>query len=202
MARSTLLLTYTGSAAQYVLDVTTSYRRKIAKIFTPSSNTLDVSGFSPEGLQVNPTIGALLDAGTFTLTLTPGSSDTPAITASAIAPQVGGVYVATEIRVPIVAAVGGTADDVTFTVPFACRIVSSKMVVLTTASASNVTLRTAAAGAGSVASGTLSTAAAGPVNQGGTAFTATQTFAAGATVYARRSDNTVAGELFVTLERV
>lgn len=97
---------------------------------------------------------------------------------------------------------GGGADDVTLynaTFPFAARIVDVIMDVATAgAGGSTVTLRTAAAGAGSALSSALSSAAQGTVRN---TVNTMPTVAAGDSIFARRTDSTMVGTIAIYFEK-
>lgn len=96
----------------------------------------------------------------------------------------------------------GTADDVTVwnaAAPFAMRITDATFRVSTAAVASTVALRTAAAGAGSVvlpdAAAATQTFSSGTVGVFRDAASATATVALNGSLFIRRSDRSVVGEL-------
>lgn len=102
----------------------------------------------------------------------------------------------------------GTADDVTVwnaTAPFALRILDATLRVSTAVGGSSAALRTASGGGGSVvlpdpgaATQTFSTATTGPHDD---VATATATVASGGSLFLRRSDRSVVGELILTCIR-
>lgn len=102
----------------------------------------------------------------------------------------------------------GTADDVTVwnaNAPFALRILDATLRVSTAVALSSAALRTASGGGGSVvlpdaaiATQTFSTAAVGPFDD---VAVATATVAAGGSLFLRRSDRSVVGELILTCIR-
>lgn len=102
----------------------------------------------------------------------------------------------------------GTADDVTVwnaNAPFAMRILDATLRVSTAVGASTAALRTASGGGGSVvlpdpaaATQTFSTATTGPHDD---VATATATVASGGSLFLRRSDRSVVGELILTCIR-
>lgn len=102
----------------------------------------------------------------------------------------------------------GTADDVTIwnaNAPFALRILDAQFRVSTAVGGSSAALRTASGGGGSVvlpdpaaATQTFSTAAAGVLED---LATATATVAANGSLFLRRSDRSVVGELTLTCIR-
>lgn len=103
------------------------------------------------------------------------------------------------IRKAFTAAGPGAADDVTIynaAAPYAFRIVDAHVVVATAISAKTAQLRSAAAGAGSALSDAFDCGATGVVRNA--AITASSTVAAGGSLYLRRSDNGLAGEIFIT----
>ena len=118
---------------------------------------------------------------------------------------------ATGLAAPIVsffgavpAGIGGAADDVTIaavgTMPFKFRVLNAWFLCSTAVGASTIDLRTAAAGAGTLLA-TVSSGATGYSPM--TAPNATTVVTPGTAVglFARRSNNTVAGE-FVILARI
>lgn len=102
----------------------------------------------------------------------------------------------------------GTADDVTIwsaAAPFALRVLDATLRVSTAVALSSAALRTASGGAGSVvlpdpttATQTFSTAAVGPFDD---VAVATATVASGGSLFLRRSDRSVVGELVLTCIR-
>jgi hypothetical protein len=102
----------------------------------------------------------------------------------------------------------GTADDVTVwsaNAPYALRILDASLLVSTAVVGSDAALRTAAAGAGTVvlpdialATRTFTTAAVGPVDA---VASATATVALSGSLFLRRSDRSVVGELMLTCIR-
>ena len=164
-----------------------------------------------------PTMGGLqaaIMAGTVTFTATPTAAE---VASGLLAPPASIQAVdmqpvdptgvdAGEIvwRVPLVAGVGGTADDVTGfalnAVPYKARIMSVRGLVLTAVGAATVQVRTQAAGAGTLI-GTLDFGTVG--NAALTGFTSSVVLTPGSTVglFARRSNNTVAGEIFLGVRR-
>lgn len=106
------------------------------------------------------------------------------------------------VRKAFTALTTGTADDVTVLnaiAPWAARIVDCWAVVTTAVGASTLTLRTAAAGGGSALSSALDSGTTGVKRNNATA--ATGTIAANGSLYLRRSDRAVAGEVYVLLLR-
>lgn len=106
------------------------------------------------------------------------------------------------IRKSFSAGGGGSADDVTIygaNAPFGFRVVDSWLYVLTAVGGSTCTLRDATGGAGNALSDAFSSAATGKKEN--TALTATRTIAANGTVVLRRSDNGVAGEVFLLAQK-
>lgn len=102
------------------------------------------------------------------------------------------------IRKAFTAAGPGAADDVTVyasAVPYAMRFVDVWCDVATAISAKTAQLRTATAGGGSALSDAFDCATTGVKRN--TAVTASSTVAAGSSIYLRRSDNGLAGEVFI-----
>lgn len=109
------------------------------------------------------------------------------------------------LRVPIVAGVGGAADDVTVyaagALPYKFRILWARMVVAATPGASTAAVRTRAAGAGTLLA-TMNTGTAGLVPSPNSGFaTSVVTPAALDGLFVRRSDNTIGGELHICIRR-
>ena len=105
------------------------------------------------------------------------------------------------IRVAFAAGGGGSADDVTIyaaAAPFAFRIIDVTVLVATAVGGSTAQLRDTTGGGGATLSSSLSTAATGTVRN---ADTATRTVASAGSVYLRRSDNGVAGEIIIKAVR-
>lgn len=105
------------------------------------------------------------------------------------------------IRVAFTALAAGTADDVTIynaTAPFAFRIVDCFALISTAILATTVTLRSASGGGGSALSSALSSAATGTARNNDTA---TRTVASGGSLFLRRSDRGVAGEIVIICVR-
>lgn len=109
------------------------------------------------------------------------------------------------IRKAFTAGTPGSAGDIviydgsTTKLPFGIRILDFVLVVLTNIAGKTVTLRSAAAGAGSALSDALSGASAGTVREA--AKTTTSTVAAGAGLWARTTDIGLAGEIIIYCER-
>jgi hypothetical protein len=106
------------------------------------------------------------------------------------------------LRVAFAAGAGGTADDVALflVAPFAFRVLDAQVLVSTAVGGSTATLRTETGGGGSAASAAMSTAAMGRVRDGN--VNATTLIPVNGTLVLRRSDNGVAGEVIVDIERV
>lgn len=129
-----------------------------------------------------------------------GVASLPAATVAL--PLAEGLGVPAVIRRPFAAGGGGAPDDVVIyaaATPFPFQILDTVLVVATAVGASTCTLRDTAGGGGAALSDTLSSAATGYVRNA--ALTATPTLAAGSTLTVRRSDNGVAGEIIITLQR-
>ncbi len=101
------------------------------------------------------------------------------------------------IMVPYVAA-AGTTRDVAVVCPRKCRVVDSWVTTVTGVGSSVITLRTAAAGAGTALSSAMATSSSGALARNAL-VTATGTIAAGGTLYAYQSGgaSVPGGELFV-----
>ncbi len=110
------------------------------------------------------------------------------------------------LRVPVPAGVGGGADDVTVyalnAFPYKARVMWARAIVSATPGASTVALRTQSGGAGTLLA-TLDTTALGPVPGPTAAFTGSTVVTPGASVglFVRRSNNTIACEIEITLRR-
>lgn len=107
------------------------------------------------------------------------------------------------IRVSMVAAGPGVADDVvvyTANAPFAFRVIDTYMNVVTAIGGKTVTVRDAAAGGGNAMSDAMSAASTGVVRN--TTLTTTRTIALNGSLVVRRSDNGVAGEVFIKIMKV
>ncbi len=92
----------------------------------------------------------------------------------------------------------GTADDVTIynaNAPFAFRILDVTWLVSTAVALSTVQLRDTSGGGGAALSSALTSAVAGTARNNDTA---TRTVAAGSSVFLRRSDRAVVGEIVIT----
>lgn len=139
---------------------------------------------------------ALIAAGLVTVTFTAETGDE-------IAGEPLGSDVVGEMLVlhkAYTALVTGAADDVTVmaVTPFEMRILDVQQVTTTAVGASTVTLRTAAAGAGTDLSGALASAATG---RAASVKASTDVVAKGGALFLRRSDRAVAGEIIITVLR-
>lgn len=100
-------------------------------------------------------------------------------------------------RTAFSAGAAGAADDVTVysaSAPFAFRIINVEVLIATAILATTVTLRDTSGGGGAVLSSALSSAATGTVRNNDTV---TRTVASGGSVFLRRSDRGVAGEVII-----
>lgn len=110
------------------------------------------------------------------------------------------------LRVSVPAGVGGTADDVTVyalnSFPYKARVLWARAIVSVAVGSSTAALRTQAGGAGTLLA-TLDTGTPGPVSGPTSAFTASAVVTPGSSVglFVRRSNNTVACEIEITLRR-
>jgi len=183
--------------------------------------TLAVSGDSvtfsrtASDLSRMASLQALVSAGKVSVVVTPTADElasgllTPpqTIQAQDMQPVAAAVVDAPEVvlRIPIPAGVGGAADDVTVyalnAFPYKCRILWARAIVGATPGASTVELRTQSGGAGTLLA-TLNTGALGLVPSPNTGF-ATSVVTPGAAVglFARRSNNTIGGEIHVCVRR-
>lgn len=131
-----------------------------------------------------------------------GTSDVTATALDAAVADADGLAPELCIRKAFIAAGPGVADDVVIynaNAPFAFRILESEAYVATNIGGSTLTLRSALAGAGSALSDAWNSATTGIKEN--TALTATPTVAAGGTLVVRRSDNGVAGEVVLFIQR-
>ena len=104
-------------------------------------------------------------------------------------------------RTTFAAGAAGTADDVTIynaSAPFAFRIVDAYVLISTAIALSTVQLRDTSGGGGAALSSALTSATAGTIRNNDTA---TPTVASGGSVFLRRSDRGVAGEVIVVAVR-
>lgn len=204
MALSTIVLRYNGSANEFPLYIQLGPRQILSKIFKKSDRDLDVTNLAALGeLNRNAELQELIDAGTFSVITTKGHDDIDgAVPVSAAASGLSPMQI---LRVSMaVGGAAGTADDVTIyssNAPFAFRIVDAFVVLSDAEGASSATLRSAAAGAGNALCNAIATATAGLNRAAGTAVTATGTVAAGGSLFLRRSDRNIAGELFILIQR-
>jgi hypothetical protein len=114
-----------------------------------------------------------------------------------VGPELSSLSVPFVIRVPFSAAAAGTADDVTIynaTAPFGFRVIDCHVKILTAIGGSTVTLRSASGGGGSALSSALSSAATGTARNNDTD---SRTVASGGSLFLRRSDRGVAGEITI-----
>ncbi len=117
---------------------------------------------------------------------------------STLVPLAGGVALPAMAVVPFAAAAAGAADDVTLLlVPFRLRVLDFWCDVTTLIALSTLTLRTAAAGAGTALSSDLVSAATAVVRTTLALSSASRIAEAGTTLYLRRSDRGVAGCAFL-----
>jgi hypothetical protein len=104
------------------------------------------------------------------------------------------------VYVPVAAGAGGAADDVTVfnaAVPTKVRVADCFFITTTNVATKNVTLRDAAAGGGNALSSALSANATGTARNALTV--ATKTVAASGSMYIRRDDSGIAGEMWILL---
>jgi hypothetical protein len=117
------------------------------------------------------------------------------------APAAASIGITFDDRRVFTAGVAGTADDVTIynaDAPFAFRIVDVKVLISTAVGGSTVQLRDTSGGGGSALSSALSSAATGTVRNNDTA---SRLVSANGSVFLRRSDRGVAGEVIFTCRR-
>jgi hypothetical protein len=113
-----------------------------------------------------------------------------------------GVAQTLTVRKTFAAGAGGAPDDVAVfnaNAPYAFDILDVTLLVGTAVSLSTCQLRSASGGAGSAQSDALSSATTGTKRNA--AATAAVAVAKGASVFLRRSDSGVAGEVLITLAR-
>lgn len=113
-------------------------------------------------------------------------------------PPTGGIGGLLVIYAAFTAGPGGAPDDITIfaaNCPRLIRIVRTVLHVTTAVAASTCTLRDATGGGGTALSDNISSAAAGEINSNFTA--AWGTVPAGGSLYIRRSDNAVGGEVAI-----
>jgi len=200
MARSTLSIRYLGTADQMPLDLFFSPRRFVRHTFTPGSSHDVTSICTADELNSSAQFVALVDAGLFSVTTVAGNDVAPLV-AGAAAPSLAGVAVPQVLR--FVLATGGsagTADDVTLytaAAPFAMRIVDAWMLVVQDGSGDTVQIRTEAADAGTALTAVITCTVAGLNRMAGATPTVTTTIAKNASLFARRADRSVTGELFL-----
>lgn len=119
-------------------------------------------------------------------------------------PDAKGMSLPIVMRFPIVAGIGGAADDVaiyTADSPFNMRILDVFAIVATSPGVgSSVTLRDTVGGGGVALSDALSVAATGVSRNA--AITASPVLASGSSLVVRRSDNTMAGEIVILAQRL
>jgi len=104
------------------------------------------------------------------------------------------------VYVPVAAGAGGSADDVTVfnaTVPTKVRVADCFLITTTNVASATVTVRDASGGGGNALSSALSANATGTARNNLTA--ATKTVAQSGSMYLRRSDSGVAGEIWILL---
>ena len=168
---------------------------------TTSRATSDLEGMA--GLQAALADGLVTLAVTYTADeIASGLQQAPsAVEAQDMAPVAAAVIAGslTVMRIPLVAAIGGTADDVTGlavgALPFKFRVVDAIALVSVASGGSTLTVRTRAGAGGTV----LATCASASTGRNPNAANATAVAIPGATegLFVRRSDNTVAGEVLL-----
>jgi len=134
----------------------------------------------------------------YDLPLVVAGDDMPAVASTDLASGV------TLIRKSFAAAAAGTADDVTVyaanALPFKFRVLDAWMLVATNIASSTVTVRTQAAGAGTLLA-TLSANATGRVSTTAPTASALATPGASEGLFLRRSDRGAAGEVFLLVRK-
>jgi hypothetical protein len=157
-----------------------------------------------EELNTRAEIQSLLSSGKVSISVARGTTDI-AGAVDFIADSVG--LGSTITRAYPYAAAGAGARDITLSTnfPFAANILDY-MVMVSTAGAGTITLRSATAGGGNALSQALTQAALGRVRDNGTGQTAgdgvVTTIAKGGTLVARESLGTTAGTIIVTFQRI
>lgn len=99
---------------------------------------------------------------------------------------------------------GGSPDDVIIynaNAPFGFRILSRQIIVTTAVALSTMQLRSASGGGGSALSDAMSAAAAGLILDLNLIVIGTQTVATNGSIFLRRSDSGIAGEIIITLQK-
>jgi hypothetical protein len=190
----------------------------IGDIYKTLEKTGDTVTFSRKGSDLSrmTSLQTLVAAGKVSVVVVPTADElasgllTPplAIQAADIQPVAAAVVDAPDVtlRISVPAGVGGGADDVTVyplnAFPYKARVMWARAIVSATPGASTVALRTQPGGAGLLLA-TLSTAAVGPVPAPAAGFNASTVVTPGAGVglFVRRSNNTIACEIEVTLRR-
>ncbi|MBI2394985.1 MAG: hypothetical protein HYV09_35775 [Deltaproteobacteria bacterium] len=125
------------------------------------------------------------------------------IAAAHVANAAAGVGALVAIHLPFTAGVGGSADDVTLfdaAWPFKARIVDVFAVIATAVEAKTAQLRDTAGGAGSALSDAFDAGSTGVKRNA--AITATSTIDADASLFLRRSDSGLAGEVVILAQRI
>lgn len=212
MARSTLALKYLGTG-NFAVDLTIGYKQRISHVFTSPNEELDVTNVaSLDELNRNSDLASLIDDGTLEVVQVPGTDDLVAekqVTAAAVA-DAAAVGSATGVGVPLVirktftGLVTGTADDVTIfasNAPYKFRVLDACAYFSANVASETISLRTATAGGGTLLAPAISGNAAGFARAAGTTPTATSTVAEGGSLYIRRSDRALAGEVIITIMR-
>lgn len=109
------------------------------------------------------------------------------------------------IYVPFAAGAGGAADDVTIynaNAPGGFRILRTDFIIATAVALATVQLRSAAAGGGAALSATYTAAVATEAPALTVSRAATTTVATAGSVFLRRSDSGLAGEVMIWCARV
>lgn len=198
-----VFLQYNGNTPPFALYTMIRYPRHfIAHVFKSVGEQYDITNVcSAAELNSNSKINPLIAAGVFSVVEVPGTDiqGSGYVNPAMIAANVSGLGIEATQRYILTAGTGGTADDHTIVLPFAARVTGLKGLVSTTASGGNIQLFSAASGAGSALSGTLSTTTAGVVTEASTSYTTTVALAAGASIYIHRTNNTAAAELVISL---
>lgn len=211
MARSTLSIRFVGASGRFPLDINLGPRQKIAKIFR-AGESYDITDIcSPDELNRSAEFAQLVSDGVFTITRVPGT-DVELSEAISVAAETVNVTDLAEVDSNHMGSMvvlrkaytsggsSGTPDDVTIfaaTCPMGLRVVDAFTVVTTAVGASTLSVRTATAGGGTLLVAALSSGAAGLARSAGTSPTATSLVASGGSIYIRRSDRSVVGELFL-----
>lgn len=200
-----LVVTNISSSPVYIRDLYT-------EIAAGESVTTERSGSDLSGMTG---LIEALDAGTVSVSVTPSAAEiasgflTPpsAIQAQDMAPVAAADIAAglVVLRVPMAAGGGGAPDDVTAyaanALPFKFRVLDAWALISTAVGASTLNVYTQAAGAGTLVAGPIDSAVAGIARMTGPNASALAVPGATEGLFVRRSDDGVAGEVFLLVRR-